>query len=40
LKQMSIPAMTAIELLGITSEQPAHDGGDGSRAGSKEHVES
>ena len=30
--------MTAIELLGITGEQPAHDGGDGSRAGSEEHV--
>ena len=30
--------MTPIELLGITGEQPAHDGGDGSRAGSKEHV--
>ena len=38
LKQMSIPAMTAVELLGITGEQPAHDGGDGSRAGSEEHV--
>ena len=35
---MSIAAMTAIELLGITGEQPAHDGGDGSRAGSEEHV--
>ena len=34
---MSMAAMTAIELLGITGEQPAHDGGDGSRAGS-EHV--
>lgn len=38
MKQMSIAAMTAVELLGITGEQPAHDGGDGSRAGSEEHV--
>ena len=38
MKQMSIVAMTAVELLGITGEQPTHDGGDGSRAGSEEHV--
>ena len=30
--------MTAVELLGITGEQPAHDGGNRSHAGSEEHV--
>jgi len=30
--------MTAVELLSITGEQAAHDGGDGSRAGSVENV--